>query len=136
MHGYLAPGAPPAGGSGAPIRLPGPDGAVALEGSWLCERGSDLPVGVHLHHPLDQQADGRWPDCAGGQAVAWAGHRPTGHTLLAGDPGHEELLSIGGLIWHRGRGPFADHSPHPGCRGVVRGGRWIPVPIPDTAPPG
>lgn len=108
--------------------------------TWIVNAAGE-PIGLAEHHEHARLNQGAFPKCGGGGYVAWAHGdehtqiKPTGHTLVSGGPGDEEHLTITPSLWHRARdqsdtslplhGNGSRCSPHPGCHGYIRAGRWV-----------
>lgn len=112
------------------FRIPGTEG-IDLIGSWLYDP-DDLTrvVGLHLHHPYDEIAAGRWAQCGGGGYIAWDechGTRNTGHQMVRGGPDRLDELTITPSLWHRAKGHSGENSPMHGCHGYVTDGRWVVI---------
>lgn len=104
----------------APFTIPGQDG-IDLIAQWIVDPASDDVIGLHARH-VDPE---NWPECRGGGYIAWvhtAGTPAARHQLIAGGPDKPGELTISPSLWHRSRGD--GNSPHRGCHGFIRAGRW------------
>lgn len=113
-----------------PFVIPGP-GDVDLHAQWIVRPDTDEVIGLLAHHPHEQMSAGRWPECGGGGYIAWQqvpGYTPAArHQLVSGGPGDLAALTITPSLWHRAKASSTANSPHHGCHGFVRDGRWEPV---------
>lgn len=102
------------------FRIPGMDG-VNLLAEWITDPSSGEVIGLHARHERPEQ----FPECSGGGYIAWVQTSATPaarHQLVAGSPDDLTGLTISPSLWHRAKGE--GNSPHRGCHGFIRSGRW------------
>lgn len=108
-----------------PFTIEGADG-IDLVAQWIVDPATDEVIGLLARH-AGEWGD-RFPHCGGGGYIAWRQipgiTLAARHQLVAGGPDDLASLTVSPSLWHRAKGSGSENSPHRGCHGFIRDGRW------------